>query len=101
VTPLVVHHGHNRWASPVQVADLIDVDPAAKQAVRAYLPRFEFLLDDLSGVDEDQLRERPLTPLALVTLMLMKSAPGNPRITGRAAAVGRAAAGGAGPARRR
>jgi len=50
VTPLVVHHGHNRWASPVQVADLIDLDPAAKKAVRAYLPRFEFLLDDLSGV---------------------------------------------------
>jgi predicted transposase YdaD len=80
VTPLVVHHGHNRWASPVQVADLIDLDPVGKEALRAYLPRFEFLLDDLSGVDEDQLRERPLTPLALVTLMLMKSAPGNPRI---------------------
>jgi hypothetical protein len=80
VIPLVVHHGHSRWASPVQVADLIDLGPAAKEAARAYLPRFEFLLDDLSGVDEDQLRERPLTPLALVTLVLMKSAPGNPGI---------------------
>jgi hypothetical protein len=51
-----------------------------KKTLRAYLPRFEFLLDDLSGVDEDQLRKRPLTPLALVTLVLMKSAQANPRI---------------------
>jgi predicted transposase/invertase (TIGR01784 family) len=50
VIPLVVHH--SRWASPVQVADLIDLDPTVKETVRAYLPRFEFLLDDLVGVDQ-------------------------------------------------
>jgi hypothetical protein len=80
VIPLVVHHGHSRWASPVQVADLIDLDPATKETVQAYLPRFEFLLDDLADVDGDQLRERPLTPLARITFVVMKSAPGNPRI---------------------
>ena len=64
----------------MQVADLIDLDPAVKEAVRPYLPRFEFVLDDLAGVDGDQLRERPLNPLARVTFVVMKSAPGNPRI---------------------
>jgi len=27
VIPLVVHHGRGRWASPVQLLDLIDLDP--------------------------------------------------------------------------
>jgi predicted transposase YdaD len=80
VIPLVVHHGRGRWAGPVQLLELIDLDPAAKQAMQAYLPRFEFLLDDLAGIDGRQLRERELTPSALITLLLLKTAAGNPRI---------------------
>jgi predicted transposase YdaD len=80
VIPLVVHHGRGRWAGPVQLLELIDLDPGAKQEAQAYLPRFEFLLDDLSGVDEDQLLGRELTPAALITLLLLKTAAGNPRI---------------------
>jgi predicted transposase YdaD len=49
VIPLVVHHGRGRWAGPVQLLELIDLDPGAKQAAQAYLPRFEFLLDDLAA----------------------------------------------------
>jgi hypothetical protein len=66
VIPLVVRHGRGRWAGPVQLLELT---------------RFEFLLDDLSGVDEDQLLGRELTPAALITLLLLlKTAAGNPRI---------------------
>jgi hypothetical protein len=81
VIPLVVHHGRSRWTSPVRLLELIDLDPAAKQAMQAYLPRFEFLLDDLADVDGLQLRERELTPSALITLLLLKTAADNPRIT--------------------
>jgi hypothetical protein len=49
--------------------------------MQAYLPRFEFLLDDLADVDGLQLRERELTPSALITLLLLKTAADNPRIT--------------------
>jgi hypothetical protein len=56
------------------------MNPAAKEAMQAYLPRFEFLLDDLANVDGRQLRERELTPSALITLLLLKTAAGNPRI---------------------
>jgi hypothetical protein len=81
VIPLVVHHGRSRWTKPVQLLELIDLDPAAKQAARAYLPQFEFLLDDLAHVDAEQLRDRELTPAALITVLLLKTAAGNPRIT--------------------
>ena len=80
VIPLVVHHGRARWTSPVQLLDLIDLDPATKKEAEAYLPRFEFLLDDLARVDDQMLLDRELTPPALVTLLLLKTAPGNPRI---------------------
>ena len=80
VIPLVVHQGRSRWTSPAQLAELIDLDPAARQAAQAYLPRLEFLLDDLARVDGEQLRDRGLTPPTLITLLLLKTAAGNPRI---------------------
>jgi hypothetical protein len=81
VIPLVVYQGPGRWASPVQLLDVIDLGPGGRQAVQAWLPRFEFLLDDLTRAREDQLLARELTPAALVTLLLLKTARGNPQIT--------------------
>ena len=80
VIPLVVHHGRSRWTRPVQLLELINLDPTAKEAMQAYLPRFEFLLDDLAAVDGRELRDRELTPSALITLLLLKTAAGNPRV---------------------
>jgi hypothetical protein len=80
VIPLVVHHGRGRWTRPARLLDLIGLDPAAKEAARAYLPRFEFLLDDLADIGSQQLRDRELTPAALITLLLLKTAVGNPRL---------------------
>jgi hypothetical protein len=80
VIPLVVHHGRTRWVGPAQLLDLIDLGPDARKDAEAYLPRFEFLLDDLARVDGQMLLDRELTPPALITLLLLKTAPGNPRI---------------------
>jgi hypothetical protein len=46
--------------------------------VQAWVPQFEFLLDDLTSIREDQLLGRELTP---ATLLLLKTARGNPQIT--------------------
>jgi hypothetical protein len=42
----------------VQLLDVIDLGPGGSQAVQAWLPRFEFLLDDLTRAGEDQLLAR-------------------------------------------
>jgi hypothetical protein len=81
VIPLVVYQGDDQWTSPVQLLDVIDLSLASKQAMQTYLPRFGFLLDDLTRVGEDQLLARDLTPAALITLRLLQTAPGNPQIT--------------------
>jgi hypothetical protein len=78
VIPLVVHHGRRQRTSPVQLTDLLDLDPATARAAGQYLPRFEFLLDDLADVDEQELRNRPLTAPARTTLLLLKITADNP-----------------------
>jgi predicted transposase YdaD len=80
VVPLVVHHNERAWTAPVQVRDLVDLAPELADGWREYLPRFQFLLDDLVRVDERALRERPLTSSVRLTLLLLKIAPGNPRL---------------------
>ncbi len=79
--PLVVYQGPGRWASPVQLLDVIDLNPGAKQEMRAWLPRFEFLLDDLTRAGEDQLLDRELTPPRWSPCCCSSPAPGNPQIT--------------------
>jgi hypothetical protein len=49
----------------VHLLDVIDLSSGAKQEMQAWLPRFGFLLDDLTRADEDQLLARNLTPAAL------------------------------------
>lgn len=73
-------NGAARWAAPVQLADLLDVDPGTAAAAGRFLPRFEFLLDDLAVVGEQELAARPLTAQARVTLLLLKIAAGNRRL---------------------
>jgi len=79
VVPLVVYQGNDRWTSPVQLLDVIDLSPAAKQEMQAWLPRFGFLLDDLTRADEDQLLARNLTPAALVTCGCSRPPPATRR----------------------
>jgi hypothetical protein len=43
VISLVVHHSSRRWTGPVQLADLITLDPAAGQAMGACLPLTAFV----------------------------------------------------------
>lgn len=78
VIPLVVYQGPHPWTSPTQLADLID--PDTEYDMRAWLPRFEFRLDDLTHAEEHELQARDLTADALVVLLLLKTARGNPHL---------------------
>ncbi|MBO0870612.1 MAG: hypothetical protein J2P15_18815, partial [Micromonosporaceae bacterium] len=55
----------------------------AASQLRAVLPGAmvnRFLLDDLTRLDEQALRARPLTPPVRMTLLLLKIAAGNARL---------------------
>jgi Uncharacterized conserved protein len=80
VIPLVVHHNRRPWTSSSQLEDLLDLDADTITAVRPYLPRFGFILDDLARLDGPALRARPVTPPVRITLLLLKIATGNPNL---------------------
>jgi hypothetical protein len=84
VIPVVVYHGRTPWPHPTELTDLLDLDPqwSTDPATAALLPRFAFLLDDLSGLDEHALRARRLTAPARITLLLLRRAPANPDFAG-------------------
>ncbi|WP_159372850.1 Rpn family recombination-promoting nuclease/putative transposase [Nocardia caishijiensis] len=82
VLPMVVHSTHTglRWTAPTQLGDLIDLDDSACALLSRYLPKFEFLLDDVAPLDLAALRARPLTPATKLMLIMHKIGPSNPHI---------------------
>ena len=56
IVPLVVYQGSRRWTHPVELSELLDVDPATAELAGDFLPRFRFLLDDLTKLDKTALR---------------------------------------------
>src|SRR5262249_39910207 len=48
ILPVVVHHSPTGWTAPVAFEDLIDADEGLLDAFGPHLPRFRFVLDDLS-----------------------------------------------------
>jgi hypothetical protein len=58
ILPIVVHHSRTGWTAPVAFEDVLDADAALLGALGPYVPRFRFLLDDLSSRTDADLRAR-------------------------------------------
>lgn len=80
VIPLVVYTGKSRWSAPVRLQDLIDLVPVGGEEAADYMPRFSFLLDDLSAVDPAELRARDVTVEVRVSMLSFVHVPGNARL---------------------
>ncbi|WP_157387233.1 Rpn family recombination-promoting nuclease/putative transposase [Nocardia terrae] len=79
VIPLVVHASRDgrRWECPTELSELLDIDAATRDALGDFLPRFRFVLDDLTVTSVSALCARDLTPATRVLLVLLKVAAGN------------------------
>jgi predicted transposase/invertase (TIGR01784 family) len=75
IVPLVVYQGSRRWTHPVELSELLDVDPETARLASEFLPRFRFLLDDLTELDQTALRARPVTTPVRLTVRLLKIVP--------------------------
>jgi predicted transposase YdaD len=78
IVPLVVYQGPRRWSCPVELSELLDVDPDTAQLAGEFLPRFRFLLDDLTKLDKAALRARPVTIPVQLTVRLLRIVPTHP-----------------------
>jgi hypothetical protein len=75
IVPLVVYQGTRRWTHPVELSELLDADPETARLAGDFLPRFRFLLDDLTQLDKAALRARPVTTPVRLTVRLLRIVP--------------------------
>ncbi|MQY29074.1 Rpn family recombination-promoting nuclease/putative transposase [Nocardia aurantia] len=76
VIPMVVHVSADgaRWTEPVDLGDVLDIDPDVRDLLGDHLPRMRFLLDDVNALDVQQLLQRKPAALSMVLVML-RNAP--------------------------
>ena len=75
IIPLVMYHGATPWAAPRWFGDLLAVPASVRPAVEPYLVQFAYLLDDLSLISDDELRDGAMmTALAKLVALCFKHA---------------------------
>jgi predicted transposase YdaD len=75
IIPLVMYHGpEDAWTAPCRVEDLFELPDEEEQRERwrALVPRFEYLLDDLTAEREEALRARSGPPLARLAWLVLR-----------------------------
>jgi len=81
ILPVVIYAGQRRWNAATDLADLIDLDADTAAALGELVPRLHYLLDDVSRLTAAQLRARPLTAAARLTMVLLGLPAGHPNVT--------------------
>jgi hypothetical protein len=71
---VVLHHSPQGWRAAVSFEDLLDVDADLFATVAPYVPRFRFLLDDISAERDEDLRDRSMSALGRLALFCLRHA---------------------------
>jgi predicted transposase/invertase (TIGR01784 family) len=75
IIPIVMYHGVTPWSEPRLFDALLDVPASVRPTVAPYLIQFAYLLNDLSEISDDELRNGAmLTALAKLATICLKHA---------------------------
>jgi len=74
ILPAVLHHSDTGWTSARAFEELLDIDDDIRSAIAEYVPRFRFLLDDLSREPEEALRARAMSAFGRLVLLCLQNA---------------------------
>jgi predicted transposase/invertase (TIGR01784 family) len=72
VIPVVLHHSATGWTAARSTLDLFDLELVEVADLASYVPRLNFLLDDLSKVTDTQLAERNLGDFVSLVLWSLR-----------------------------
>jgi predicted transposase YdaD len=81
IIPVVLYQGRASWSAPTDLGALIDVGPSEAAPAGEWLPRMRYRLDAVAQSAVPDLRQRPLSPAALITLVVLTVAPGSDDVT--------------------
>ncbi len=74
IIPMVLYHGQEgRWTAARRLEELFFLPDEHRERWRKVVPRFEYLVDDLTAEREEALRARPGPPLVRMTWLLLRS----------------------------
>ncbi|MDY0061991.1 MAG: Rpn family recombination-promoting nuclease/putative transposase [Myxococcota bacterium] len=68
VVPCVLYHGPGAWPGPRRFREALAAPAAVLEQLGPYIPDFGVLLEDLSAVPDEKLKEQALTQLTLLVL---------------------------------
>jgi predicted transposase YdaD len=74
IVPVVLHHSEDGWTAGTAFEDLLDVDAETLAPVADHVPRFRFLLDDISHATDEDLRSRAMTAFGRLVLWCLRHA---------------------------
>jgi hypothetical protein len=74
IVPIVLHHSETGWTAETAFEALLDVDPEMLAEILEHVPRFRFLLDDVSAESDEALRARAMTALGRLVLWCLRNA---------------------------
>jgi predicted transposase YdaD len=73
IVPLVMFHGaEGTWTAPRRVEELFGLPRKGRKRWQSLVPRFEYLLDDLTGEREEALKARPGPPLVRLAWLVLR-----------------------------
>lgn len=74
IVPLVLHHSDTGWRAATTFEEVLDIAPELRGALAPFVPRFGFLLDDVSHATDQGLRRRAMTALGKLALLCLRDA---------------------------
>jgi len=83
IMPVVLYHGDAPWSVPRSFEAILDLPEPLAPQLQAYLPRFDYLVDDLSQTSDQQLRDRAMTAAATLATACFKYARSAPDLLER------------------
>ena len=73
LVPIVVHHSKRGWTHSTSFEALFDLEAEGAREVLPYVPRFQFVLDDVSHATDEELRGRAVSSLAKLVLACFRN----------------------------
>lgn len=78
IVPIVLTHGERSWKVSRSFLDTLELgeDPTLRGAIEPYIPRFEYLLDDLATLTDREIAERAASAWLRMVLFLLRDGRG-------------------------
>jgi putative YhgA-like transposase len=80
VVPLVLHHSATGWKASTRLEALFDPALLATEGLRDWVPRFGFLLDDVSHLSDQALWDRAMGLVPSLTLWALRDGRDSKRL---------------------